>query len=512
MKRRTFLRTLGISASLALNGLLISTAAAKTTQTVRKVLYADKKRPSRPTNILWIISDDHSRSDLGCYGHPLVKTPNIDRLASEGMRFTNAFALAPTCAPTRSGLITGMYPISIGAHNQRNDRAVLPEHVRLLPEYFKDAGYFCVNTTWDIKRPGKADYQFQWKREATYERATDWAKRKPDQPFFAQVQISEPHRPFKTDIKNPIDPSKIDLPPQYPDDPIVRIDFARYLESIQLLDHKVGRVLNKLDQEGDADNTIVFFFSDQGRPFPCGKQFLYDEGLAIPLIIRWPGKVQPASVCAKLVSMLDFAPTCLRLAGLDVPGHMQGSVFLGKSAMAREYVFASRDRVDDAVDRIRCLRTKRYKYIRNYYPELPYDQNETYMVMMHPTLAVLKKYFAEGKLTPAQSKWMARHRPQEELYDVQNDPHELNNLADNPRYGKLLRSFWEKLNRWIHQTADRGRQPEDESFLDKVRKDYQQRLSKTLRNRGLTNPTELYDYWRRTLKPTPSKGKTKRKY
>jgi uncharacterized sulfatase len=196
MKRRTFLRNLGISASLALNDLLISTAAAKTTQTGRKVLYADKKRPSRPTNILWIISDDHSRNDLGCYGHPLVKTPNIDRLASEGMRFTNAFALAPTCAPTRSGLITGMYPISIGAHNQRNDRAVLPEHVRLLPEYFKDAGYFCVNTTWDIKRPGKTDYQFQWKREATYERATDWAKRKPGRPFFAQVQISEPHRPF----------------------------------------------------------------------------------------------------------------------------------------------------------------------------------------------------------------------------------------------------------------------------------------------------------------------------
>jgi uncharacterized sulfatase len=210
--------------------------------------------------------------------------------------------------------------------------------------------------------------------------------------------------------------------------------------------------------------------------------------------------------------MLDFAPTCLRLAGLDVPGHMQGRVFLGKSAMAREYIFASRDRVDDAVDRIRCLRTKRYKYIRNFYPELPYDQNETYMVMMHPTLAALKKYFAEGKLTPAQSKWMARHRPQEELYDVQNDPHELNNLADNHRYGELLRSFREKLNRWIHQTADQGSQPEDESFLDKVRKDYQQRLSKTLRNRGLTNPTELYDYWRRTLKPTPSKGKTKRKY
>ena len=497
MKRRTFLGTLGMSASLALTGPLISTASTKT--------------PQSP-NILWIISDDHSRNDLGCFGHPLVKTPNIDRLACEGMRFTNAFAVAPTCAPTRSGLITGMYPISIGAHNQRNDGAILPGHVRLLPEYFREAGYFCVNTTWDIKRSGKTDYQFQFKREATYERATDWAERKPGQPFFAQVQISEPHRPFKTDTESPIDPSKINLPPQYPDDPIVRIDFVQYLESIQLLDRKVGRVLNKLDQEGDSDDTIVFFFSDQGRPFPRGKQFLYDEGLAIPLIIRWPGKLQPGSVCTDLVSMVDFAPTCLHLAGLNVPGHIQGRAFLGKGVSKREYIFASRDRVDDAVDRIRCLRTKRYKYIRNYYPELPYDQDETYMVMMHPTLAALKKYNTVGKLTPAQSKWMARHRPKDELYDVQNDPHELHNLADNPQYRKLLHSFQEKLDHWIRETDDRGRKPEDEDFIAKVRKDYQLRLFKTLRQRGLTSPTELYDYWRRTLKRTPRKEKTNRLY
>jgi N-sulfoglucosamine sulfohydrolase len=497
MKRRTFLGTLGMSASLALTGPLISTAATKT--------------PQSP-NILWIISDDHSRNDLACFGHPLVKTPNIDRLACEGMRFTNAFAVAPTCAPTRSGLITGMYPISIGAHNQRNDEAILPEHVRLLPEYFSKAGYFCVNTTWDMKRPGKTDYQFQFKPEAVYERATDWAQRKPGQPFFAQVQISEPHRPFKTDMESPIDPSRINLPPQYPDDPIVRIDFAQYLESIQLLDRKVGRVLNKLDQEGDSDDTIVFFFSDQGRPFPRGKQFLYDEGLAIPLIIRWPGKLQPGSACADLVSMVDFAPACLNLAGLNVPGHIHGRAFLAKAVSKREYIFASRDRVDDAVDRIRCLRTKRYKYIRNYYPELPYDQDETYMVMMHPTLAALKKYNAAGKLTPAQSKWMARHRPKDELYDVQNDPHELHNLADNPQYRKLLQSFQEKLDHWIRETDDRGRKPEDEDFIAKVRKDFQLRLFKTLRQRGLTSPTELYDYWRRTLKRTPRKEKTNRLY
>jgi len=456
----------------------------------------------RRPNVLWIISDDHSRDDLGCYGNRWVKTPNVDRLARQATRFTRAFAAAPTCAPTRSGLITGMYPISIGAHNQRNAEAVLPPHVRLLPQYLKEAGYFCVNANWNLRRPGKTDYQFQWDRKSTYERATDWAERKPGQPFFAQVQISEPHRPFKPDPENPIDPDRIALPPQYPDDPVVRIDFAQYFESVQIADRKVGEILRKLEAEGDAENTVVFFFSDQGRPFPRGKQFLYDEGLAIPLIVRWPGKLAPGSVRDDLVSMIDFAPTCLSLAGLDVPEHVHGAVFLGDRATRRECLFASRDRVDDAVDRIRCLRTERYKYIRNFYPELPYDQDETYMVMMHPTLAALKKWHAEGRLDEAQSKWMAPSRPEEELYDLAADPHELCNLADDPRHREVLVSLRGQLDRWLDETNDHGRTREPEELLASIREQYQKRLAKTLEQRGLKRPDELYDYWRRTLEPT----------
>jgi len=456
----------------------------------------------RRPNVLWIISDDHSRDDLGCYGNRWVKTPNVDRLARQATRFTLAFAAAPTCAPTRSGLITGMYPISIGAHNQRNAEAVLPPQVRLLPQYLKEAGYFCVNANWNLQRLGKTDYQFQWDRKSTYERATDWAQRKPGQPFFAQVQISEPHRTFKPDPENPIDPARITLPPQYPDDPVVRIDFAQYLESVQIADRKVGEILRKLEAEGDAQSTVVFFYSDQGRPFPRGKQFLYDEGLAIPLIIRWPGKLAPGSVCDDLVSMIDFAPTCLSLAGLDVPGHMHGVVFLGDRATRREHIFASRDRVDDAVDRIRCLRTERYKYIRNFNPELPYDQDETYMVMMHPTLAALKKWHAEGRLNEAQAKWMAPSRPEEELYDLAADPHELRNLADAPKHRQLLVELRERLDRWIDETNDHGRKREPEELLASIREQYEERLAQTLKKRGLTRPDELYDYWRRTLEPT----------
>jgi N-sulfoglucosamine sulfohydrolase len=455
--------------------------------------------PDPRPNILWIISDDHSQADLGCYGNEQVHTPNIDRLARQGTRYTSAFGAAPTCAPTRSGLITGMYPISIGAHNQRNAAAVLPKAVRLLPQYLKDAGYFCVNATWDLSRPGKTDYQFQWDRRATYEKATDWADRKRGQPFFAQVQISEPHRPFNCDTERPIDPGRVKLPPQYPDDPVVRADFAGYLEEVQILDRKVGRILEKLEREGDADRTIVFFFADQGRPFPRGKQFLYDEGLRIPLIVRWPGKIAAGAVCDDLVSMIDFAPTCLHLAGVDPPDHMHGTVFLGAGAVKREHVFASRDRVDDAVDRIRCLRTRRFKYIRNFCPEKPYDMNETYMVMMHPTLAALRKCHTEDKLTDEQALWMAPRRPKEELYDLESDPREFRNLADDPRYHEQLLAFRRRLQQWIDQTGDRGREPEPEELLRQVRKRYVEQLTKTLQQRGLSTPDELYDYWYRTM-------------
>lgn len=450
-------------------------------------------------NILWIITDDHSQADVGCYGHRLVQTPNMDRLAREGAKFTSAFSAAPSCAPTRSGLITGMYPIRIGAHNQRNDRALLPEGVRLLPQYLRQAGYFCVNANWNLTRPGKSDYQFQWVPGDTYEKATDWAKRRPGQPFFAQVQIAEPHRPFAGKAERPIDPREIELPPQYPDDPVVRADFAGYLNEVQVADDKVGQILDKLDREGDAAGTIVFFFGDQGRPFPRGKQFLYDEGLRIPLLVRWPDHIPAGQVNDRLVSMLDFAPTCLDLAGIEVPQHMDGVVFLGKNAVDRELLFASRDRIDDAVDRLRCLRTKRFKYIRNFFPEQPYDMNESYMVMMHPTLHALRKGRMEGTLTPEQTLWMAPNRPVEELYDIAADPREFRNLAGDPAYRRELASFRMRLNAWIDEANDRGRQGEDPALLEDIRQGYVRQVEAMLKKCGLNSTEQLYDYWYRTL-------------
>ncbi len=461
-------------------------------------------------NILWIITDDHSQADVGCYGHKLIHTPNMDRLAREGTKFTNAFSAAPSCAPTRSGLITGMYPIRIGAHNQRNNRAVLPDGVRLLPQYLKGAGYFCVNANWNLTRPGKSDYQFQWIRRETYEKETDWAKRRPGQPFFAQVQIAEPHRVFSGKTDRPIDPRQVELPPQYPDDPVIRADFAGYLEEVQVADDKVGQILDKLQREGDAENTLVFFFGDQGRPFPRGKQFLYDEGLKIPLLVRWPGHIQAGEVSDRLVSMLDFAPTCLDLVGAEVPQHMDGVVFLGKNAVERGLLFASRDRVDDAVDRIRCLRTKRFKYIRNFFPEKPYDMNESYMVMVHPTLHALRKGHAEGTLTPEQALWMAPNRPAEELYNIATDPNEFHNLAEDPGYGEELKAFRTELNAWVDEANDRGRQGEDPALLKEIRQGFARQVEATLKKHGLSSTEELYDYWYRAL-VEPAKSNTSQK-
>jgi N-sulfoglucosamine sulfohydrolase len=467
-------------------------------------------REAAPPNIVWIITEDHSRDDVAIYGNPDVATPHIDGLAAEGVRFTNAYAAAPSCSPTRSGLITGMYPIQIGAHNQRNDSATLPAGVKLLPQYLRDAGYFCVNVLWDNSRPGKTDFQFQWDKAATYDDALDWADRAPEQPFFAQVHIAEPHRNagiapgqvFARDPQRPIDPATVTLPPYYPDDPVVRLDFAQYLEAVQMADRKVGHVLAKLDQDDDAANTVVFFFGDHGRPFPHGKQFLYDEGLAFPFIIRWPGHLDPGKVRDDLVSMLDFAPTVMRIAGLTPPAHMVGADILNPDTPLRESIFASRDRVDDALDRIRCIRTVHYKYIRNFHPEKPYDMDESYMLMVHPTLSALRKVHAEGKLTPLQAKWMAPNRPEEELYDIKTDPLEANNLAADPAHQETLLKLRAQLTAWIEETNDRGATPETPAELEAIRQNYQEFRTKSLTRYGLTSPDELYDYWLRTLRAT----------
>ena len=287
-------------------------------------------------------------------------------------------------------MITGMYQTTIGAHHHRSSypgsEIYLPKHIKLLPEYFKQHGYYTVNggpkTTIYHKnlhkkdrKLGKSDYNFIWD-PAIYD-SNDWRNRPAGQPFFAQIQLrGGKYRGAK--VPNPVDPATVKLPPYYPDHPVLREDWARYLNSVIYLDIQVGKILKRLEDEGIADNTAVFLWTDHGISHARGKQFLYDEGIHVPLIIRWPGRIKPGTVREDLVSHIDIAATSLYAAGIPIPEHMQGKPLFGSGDNPRDYIIAARDRCDETLECIRCVRTKRYKYIRNFYPDRPHLQPNRY--------------------------------------------------------------------------------------------------------------------------------------
>lgn len=446
---------------------------AMTTAAVPSRLFAKDAAKERP-NILWILSEDIS-PDLSCYGAPAVQTPNLDRLAAQGIRFTNAFTTGPVCSASRSAMITGMFQTTIGAHNHRSHRDdgyTLPEPVRLITEYFRQAGYYTANVKTaapGVAGSGKTDFNFQFKKPFD---GADWNQRKPGQPFFAQLSISMTHRgahwkKVREMLDNPVDPAAVVLPPYYPDHPVARDDWATYLDSIEVMDGYMGKILKRLDDEGLADNTMVIFIGDHGRCHVRGKQWLYDGGIHIPLLVRWPARIKAGQVCDDLVSAIDISATILKIAGIEPPKYMEGKVFLKEDAKGiwrpaaqHDYIIAARDRCDETVDRIRCVRTKQYKYIRNFMPERPYTQPNEYKEQNYPMLNLMKELYAQGKLTPVQALFMAPRKPDEELYDLTADPWEINNLAASPKHQKTLKDMRAILDKWIKQTDDKGQFPE----------------------------------------------------
>jgi len=441
-------------------------------------LFADQAGSNRP-NILWVLSEDIS-PDLSCYGTPLVQTPNLDRLAGQGIRFTNAFTTAPVCSASRSAMITGMFQTTIGAHNHRSHRDdgyKLPESVKMITEYFRQAEYYTANVKTaapGVNGTGKTDFNFTYKNAFD---GSDWNQRKAGQPFFAQLSISMTHRgahwkKVRQMLDNPVDPDKVKLPPYYPDHPVAREDWATYLDSIQVMDGYMGKILKRLDDEGLTDNTVVIFIGDHGRCHVRGKQWLYDGGIHIPLIVRWPGKLRAGQVCDDLVSTIDISATILKIAGAELPKHIEGKVFLEpdrnglwKPVANHEYIIAARDRCDETVDRIRCVRTKQYKYIRNFMPERPYTQKNNYKETSYPMLNLMKELHAQGKLTPVQELFMVPRKPDEELYDIRKDPYEINNLAASPEHQQTLKQMRRILDKWIKDTGDKGQFPEEPSSI-----------------------------------------------
>lgn len=421
--------------------------------------------PDRP-NILWVSFED-TNPYYGCYGDPVARTPNLDRLAEEGCRWPNCFSTAGVCAPARSAVITGMYPISIGTHHMRTGHtnpltpelptpysARLPHYVKCFSEYLRGAGYFCTNND-------KTDYQFAPPFTAWDESGTDahWRHRPdPDQPFFAVFNPGWTHEsgmwPGGCE-ELAVDPDAIELPPTFPDTPKVREAMARMYTNIERDDRYLGQLLRELQEDGLAENTIVFHWSDHG-PLPRGKRWPYDSGIHVPMIVRWPGGLEPASLSDRLVSTLDLAPTVLSLVGLDIPPHMQGRAFLGPQAgQPRDYVYASRDRYDESYDRVRAVRDRRFKYIRNYCPHLPYLLWIPYR-NRHPIMEELWRLHLAGELDEAQSLLFDYPRPVEELYDCRNDPHEIHNLAQDPQWRGELQRLRSALDAWIDDVGDWG--------------------------------------------------------
>lgn len=423
---------------------------------------AETKRP----NILWLIAEDFG-PHLGCYGTKEVWTPNLDKLAADGVRYTRAFTTAPVCSPSRSAFMTGMYQTAIGAHNHRSHRDdgyKLPEGVRVLTDWLRDAGYFTANVRdlpkeFGFKGTGKTDWNFAY--EGKPFDSDQWDDLKSHQPFYAQINFHETHRKFNGPKR--ADPAKVVIPPYYPDHPVTREDWAAYLDAASELDRKIGLILKRLETDGLADNTVVIFFGDNGQAHVRGKQFCYDSGLIVPLIIRWPKGVpapknfKPGTVDSQLLDAIDWSATTLAIAGAPKPPTMQGRVFLGDRAEPpREYSFGARDRCDETVFRFRTARDARYRYIKNFTPDRPFLQPNAYKERQYPVWNLLKELNAQGKLTPAQAVLCAPTMPAEELYDLESDPYEIKNLAGSPEHADVLKRLRAALEQWIAETHDAG--------------------------------------------------------
>ncbi len=440
-------------------------------------VFAQKKNASpssgKTLNIVWITCEDMS-PHLESYGDSTVKTPNITRLANEGVRYSHVYSISGVCAPSRSALITGMYPTSIGTNNMRTLQnsssevpyysAVLPPHVKAHSEYLRAAGYYCTNNV-------KTDYQFETPISAWDDCSNNahWRNGPKDKPFFSifnftithESQIwSRNHEPLL------IDPAKVKIPPIYPDTKIVRNDIARNYSNIVRMDEMVGKLLKELEEDGLLDKTIIFFYSDHGSGLPFYKRELYDRGLRVPLIVRYPDKAMAGTWNDELVSFVDFAPTLLSIAGVQVPKHIQGQAFLGdqKSKKTRDFIFAARDRMDSEYDMVRAVKDKRFKYIRNYQPDKPVMQNIKYRMSV-PMMSELHQLEKEGKLNEIQKIWFKKSKPVEELYDTEVDPFELKNLINDSRFTKELQALRSAHQEWERETRDVGFLPEKELFL-----------------------------------------------
>ncbi|MHC5065476.1 MAG: sulfatase family protein [Planctomycetota bacterium] len=409
----------------------------------------DKHWRNTKPNILWIMIEDWS-TDLSCYGNPNVHSPNIDKLAAEGILYQRAYTTSPVCSTSRSAMMTGFHQNYIGAHQHRTaDKKPLPFGIKPIPHLLEEVGYFTATMV-----GGKTDCNFTTPRKLF--QGKSWRERAEGQPFFVQATFAGTHRNFVRDPERPIDPSLVDIPLYYPDHPLVRRDWANGLETLQVVDRQVGELLAQLEEDGLAENTIVFFIGDHGRCHIRGKQFLYEAGVHVPMLARWPKHIQPGSVSPDLVSTIDISKTIVQLAGARPTRPMHGRYLFDEEVAPRKYVHFNRDKMDDTHDAMRAVRNNRYKLIHNLMPERAYCQFNRYKERQYPMLALMNVLNMQGELDPVQARFMAASKPEFELYDLQEDPHEIHNLADDPEYAAVKAELFAEIERWRREMKDPG--------------------------------------------------------
>jgi arylsulfatase A-like enzyme len=449
-------------------------------------------------NIVWIVAEDLSPI-IPPYGDSTVVTPNIDRLAREGVVYNNVFSPSGVCAPSRCALATGMYPSSIGGHNMRAQyvkshmdkiglvlyEVVPPPEVKMMSQVLREQGYYCTNND-------KQDYQFSPPVTAWDETSlkAHWRHRRQSQPFFSIFNIGVTHeghvtRPYRKQLMRYHDPDfpestsnlsafsdlivkgewnlnvredlDVPIPPYLPSTEIAKKDIRRVYSNIIELDRQIGVILGQLEADNLLDSTIVFFYSDHGGPLPRQKRLIYDSGIKVPLIIRYPGQLGAGHHDNQLISFIDFAPTIFSITGIKIPQYVQGSAFLGryKSRKPRKFIHAAADRLDAQVDMIRAVRDDRYKYLLNFYPDRPYYLPVKYREQMS-IMQELLRLNASGGLDEYQAQWFRKTKTKEELFDTWEDPFELHNLAEDPAYEKKLKELRDECSRWMTDINDMG--------------------------------------------------------
>lgn len=458
-------------------------------------LFAGSVQSAEKPNILWIFSEDLSPY-FGCYDDPVNAghTPAIDQLAADGVLFTRAFMPAPVCSAARSAMITGVMQTTTGTHQHRSSRAAdgsvvpgdirihLPEGMKTIPELMREEGYFTFNT-------GKDDYNFHYNRLNLYSYGTKddyvpgmngwqgnfaqtdakriyientWAKRPDkDQPWFGQIMIwgGKTGDRHVRDGEN-LDDYDVPIPPYFPDTPAYRKEWTTHYNAARGADVQVEEILALLEADGELENTIVFFFSDHGNNQSIRhKQFCYEGGVHVPLMVKGNhSALKAGTVRDELVSGLDISATTLAFGGAEMPDYLDGQNLFGETYEPVDFVVSARDRCDYTIDRIRTVRTDQYRYIRNFFPDRPMLQAQ--YRDNRPPVTEIKRLRNEGGLTPYQEEHWFRVRPEEELYDIAKDPHQINNLADDPAFAEVLKQHREILNQWIQDTDDQGQYPE----------------------------------------------------